>query len=341
MSKVQDELAEQVAIFASYLRENGLRMTRQRETIVRTFLSSEGHLSTEELYDLVKRVDSRIGYATVFRTLKALTECGLARETDLADGRARFEHYYRHPQHHHIICVQCNRTIEFFSPELESLHKKIVAQYDFEALRTRFQIFGICAGCRNKADDSGPPVDADLVFARDALRIALETERRGVHFYTTASEISARRPTKETFHRMLRDEESHLNRLTEAWNHLVEREPRVLDAPVFLHFDFEALKTIFPSREQISRRLRPEMTEEEAFRLAMAMEKEAAEFFIEYADRFSDTHGRDIFLQFAAEEEEHYKTIRSALEDHLARAAADDAEEGSAPRRPPNPDVFG
>ncbi|HRR25862.1 MAG TPA: transcriptional repressor, partial [Acidobacteriota bacterium] len=68
MSKVQDELAEQVAIFASYLRENGLRMTRQRETIVRTFLSSEGHLSTEELYDLVKRVDSRIGYATVFRT---------------------------------------------------------------------------------------------------------------------------------------------------------------------------------------------------------------------------------------------------------------------------------
>lgn len=324
---MQDEIAEQLAVFSSYLRENGLRMTRQRETIVRTFLTSEGHLSTEELYERVKQVDPRIGYATVFRTLKALTDCGLARETDLADGRTRFEHHYRHPQHHHIVCVECNRTIEFFSPEFESLLQEIVGQYDFEPLRVRFQIFGICAACRNQTPAQSETVDADMAFARDALKIAIETEKRGVHFYSTASEIVAHESTRETFRRMLADEEKHLSRLQEAWDRLVSRDPRVLDAPVFLHFDFDALKRIFPSREQINQRLRLDMTEEEALRLAMAMEKDAADFFTNYADRFNDTRGRDIFLQFAREEEEHYSTIKGALEAHLAKHSSAQKEQ--------------
>jgi Fur family ferric uptake transcriptional regulator len=316
---MNDSISEQLSVFSDYIHENGLRMTRQRELIVETFLTSDGHLSTDELYDLVRKRDNRIGYATIFRTLKALTDCGLARQTDLDDGRARFEHTYRRPQHHHIVCVQCSQTIEFYSPELERLQERIVAQYDFKAVRNRFQIFGVCRSCRSQQESIKETVDADLVFARDALRIALETERRGVHFYQTASAIVAHPLTRETFQEMLRDEEKHLSGLEAEWKRLIGDKKKILDAPVFLHFDFEALKKIFPSREEIAQRLSPEMTEEDALRLAMSMEKDAAEFFRHYAERFNDTKGRDVFLKFAGEEEDHFNTISKALQSVLEK----------------------
>ena len=312
-------IAEQMKMFADFVREKGLRMTRQRELIVDTFLRTEGHLSTDELHELVRRQDRKIGYATVFRTLKALTECGLARKIDLDDGRARFEHFYRHPRHHHIVCVQCGRTIEFYSPELEHLQGEIVSQYDFQPVRNRFQIFGICRDCRRREEPPEEAVHSDTIFARDALKIAIETEKRGVRFYLTASEIVAHETTRRTFLEMLRDEEKHLSSLEREWSRLISEHPKVLDAPVFLHFDFEALQKIFPSKEEINRRLREDMDEEEALRLAMAMEKDAAEFFTRYAGKFNDTQGRDIFLKFAGEEIDHYNIIHRALESVLSR----------------------
>ncbi|HUV14432.1 MAG TPA: transcriptional repressor [Acidobacteriota bacterium] len=308
-----DPINEQLEVFAEYVRAKGLRKTRQRDLVVRTFLRTEGHLSTDELYNLVRKEDSKIGYATVFRTLKTLTDCGLARETDLGDGFTRFEHLYKHPHHHHILCVECNRTIEFYSPELEELQKKIVSEYDFEPVRYKFQVYGVCRECRAKIKPTQENVVSDLVFARDALKIAMETERRGVRFYKTASKVAARPLTRTTFLRMLKDEEKHLKNLKSEWNRLIAHNEEVLNAPVFLHFDFDALKKIFPSREEISRRLSSDLNEGEALRLALAMEKDAFAFFSNYAERFSDTHGRDIFLKFAAEEQEHCETIEAAL----------------------------
>jgi Fur family ferric uptake transcriptional regulator len=309
------DITEPLEIFTAYIRKKGLRMTRQRETVVEAFLHSEGHLSTDELFELVRKKDERIGHATVFRTLKALTDCGLARETDLADGRTRFEHQYKHPQHHHIICVECNRAIEFFSPDLERVYERVVAEYDFEPVRYRFQVLGVCNECRTQQRESEHQTfEPDLVFARDALKIAMETEKRGVRFYRAASEFVEHPITRRTFLEMQEDEQSHFDGLQKEWKRLTRKHKGIQNAPVFLHFDFEALKRIFPSREEIEKKLSAGLTEEEALRLAMAMEKEAGDFFARYADRFGDTKGRDIFLKFAEEEEEHYDRIKAAYE---------------------------
>jgi len=187
-----ESIDEQLEVFAEYVKEKGLRRTRQRELVVKTFLQTEGHLSTDELYSLVRKADPKIGYATVFRTLKTLTDCGLARETDLGDGFTRFEHLYKHPHHHHILCIECNKTIEFYSPELEELQRKIVSEYDFEPVRYKFQVFGICRECRVEEEPAQESVVSHLVFARDALKIAMETEMRGVRFYKAASKVVER-----------------------------------------------------------------------------------------------------------------------------------------------------
>ena len=90
----------------------------------------------------------KVGIVTVFRTLKSLTACGIAREITLGDGLTRFEHSYHHPHHHHIVCTECHKAIEFISPELESIQDAIVRKYHFQALHHRFQIYGLCEDCR-------------------------------------------------------------------------------------------------------------------------------------------------------------------------------------------------
>ncbi len=271
---MNEQFQEQLDVFARYLKKNGLKMTRQRELLVRTFLEAEGHLSADELFELVKKKDQKLGFATVFRTLKALTECGLARETDLSDGRTRFEKLYKRPEHHHIVCEGCGKTIEFFSPELEELEKKIVAQYKIQPIRQRIQIFGVCQDCQEQEQAPSTEVyDNDLVFARDALKIAMETERRGINFYKAAAENSKDPSTRAAFLEMLEEEKEHFSNLQKEWKSLIARDEKVLEAPVFLHFDFEALERIFPSREKVEERMGADLSETEALELAMNMER--------------------------------------------------------------------
>jgi len=303
-------IEEELEVFSQYLKKSGLKMTRQRQLVVESFLLAGGHLSTEELYELVKKRDAKLGFVTVFRTLKTLADCGLARETVLHDGPTRFEHTYKRPHHHHIVCVECDRTIEFLSPVSEQIQEEITSEYGFKPVRHNLQIFGVCPDCQKKQKSSQEIVDSDLVFARDALKIAMATERRGINFYKTASEIVTHAPTRKTFLKMLDEEKGHLSRLQEEWKRLMKKDRNLLTAPVFLHFEYEALEKIFPSRREVKDKLKINLREIDALELAMKMEMEAFRFFTEYGDRFTDTKGKDIFLHFATEEEEHYQIIK-------------------------------
>jgi len=314
------EVTEQLVLFSDYLKRNSLKMTRQREVIVESFLRTNGHLSIDELHQLVKQKDATIGFTTVFRTLKALTDCGLARETDFQDGRTRFEHIYNRPHHHHIVCVNCNRTIEFLSPELERLQEMIVARYQFQTVRHHMQIFGVCPDCQNQRPSPQEVFDSDAVFARDALKIAMEAERSGVNFYLAAAEQLSQPSGKATFLRIAEEEKKHLRDLEFEWIELLKKDKNILKAPVFLHFDYESLKKIFPTREEIRKRLESDLDEEQALKLAMEMEIESYRFFRDYAERFNDTRGKAIFLKFADEEEDHCRTIQKEYDRVMQRS---------------------
>lgn len=79
-------------IFRSFLKNKGLRNTPQRQQIMEVFFNESGHLTTEEIYDRVRKEDPSLGQATVYRTMKLLCEAGLAREVRFGDGLARYEH---------------------------------------------------------------------------------------------------------------------------------------------------------------------------------------------------------------------------------------------------------
>lgn len=134
-------------IFLDHLKRAGFKRTAQRELILEVFLRTEGHSSAEELYNLIKNEDPTVGFTTVYRTLRLLVECGLAREELMGDGRRRYEHNYNHQHHDHLICTKCGTLIEFYSEVIEAKQDEIARQFEFHPTHHSLRIFGICHQC--------------------------------------------------------------------------------------------------------------------------------------------------------------------------------------------------
>lgn len=141
-------LRPELQVFTDYLLKNKLKLTPHRELILETFLENEGHRSVEDIYHAVKAIDPRIGYTTVYRMMKLMMNCGLAREIELADGITRYEHLFNHEHHDHMICTECGKSIEFYNPEIEKLQDAASAQLGFKVLDHKLQIYGLCRDCR-------------------------------------------------------------------------------------------------------------------------------------------------------------------------------------------------
>src|SRR6266576_741741 len=144
----QQPMSEEQEVFLQYLQKKGLKRTSQRELILDVFLRTEAHLSNEDLYRLVKEEDPTVGQTTVYRTLKLLSEAGLAREVRFGDNRTHYEHNYKHEHHDHMICSECGKIIEFYSAELEALQDAMAAKHRFEISQHLLRIIGVCAECR-------------------------------------------------------------------------------------------------------------------------------------------------------------------------------------------------
>jgi Fur family ferric uptake transcriptional regulator len=150
----REMVREAQSILHRHLKSVGLKHTAQRDTILRTFLETREHLSLNELHRLVRKKDARIGFTTVYRTLKLFVDCGLASEVAFHDGIARYEHQYNRRSHHHMVCTQCGSSVEFFSPEVDRLEQEIGLKYHYITTRHTFQIYGVCEECRNKKNSS-------------------------------------------------------------------------------------------------------------------------------------------------------------------------------------------
>jgi Fur family ferric uptake transcriptional regulator len=151
MATKKDEFRKEREIFLEHIQRSGLRRTAQRDLIMEIFLQTEEHLTSEDLYWLVQKQDPAVGHTTVYRTLKLLTEAGLAREVRFGDNRTYYEHHYNHEHHDHMICTECGRVFEFFSPGIESLQEKMADKLGFRPTHHSLRIWGLCGDCQ-KAD---------------------------------------------------------------------------------------------------------------------------------------------------------------------------------------------
>jgi Fur family ferric uptake transcriptional regulator len=132
----------------AYMEKKGLRSTAQRRLIIDVFFDGSAHMTIEDLLAEVRRREPSIGYATVYRTLKLLAECGVASERHFGDGPSRYELADEASAHHdHLICTSCRRIIEFEEPRIEAIQDEIAARYGFEVHSHKHEMYGICSTC--------------------------------------------------------------------------------------------------------------------------------------------------------------------------------------------------
>ena len=131
----------------SYLESNGLKTTAQRDFIADSFFRTNTHISLDELLKKVKRKNPRVGYATVYRTMKLLTDSGLALERHFGDGQTRYENMPEDGHHDHMICIKCGKITEFQNHRIEQLQAETAKKLGYKVVNHKLELYGYCSDC--------------------------------------------------------------------------------------------------------------------------------------------------------------------------------------------------
>ena len=132
------------------LRQQGVRLTRQREILLELIDRSGQHLDADTLFELAKQKDPKLNRVTVYRTLKMLKEGGLVDELDLMH-QGGDQHYYEtrlKQEHAHVICLRCGKVEEFFGEPLQKLRRQVESHFGFQIMLARTEIGGYCSHCQ-------------------------------------------------------------------------------------------------------------------------------------------------------------------------------------------------
>jgi Fur family transcriptional regulator, ferric uptake regulator len=133
--------------FNDFVKRRSLRHTTQRDSIVRIIFSKDEHFTSEELFERIRRTDSRASRATIYRTISLMVEAGLLREIDLGGDEKTYDpNFIDKPAHNHLVCVDCGKVVEFEDTHLELLNDCLTRRLGFKPVR---QAIHIEAGCEN------------------------------------------------------------------------------------------------------------------------------------------------------------------------------------------------
>jgi len=322
-------MQQSTSAYVDSLRPAGSKRSSKRDFIVDVFLRQDGHISADNLVETIRREDSRISRATVYRTLQWMVDAGIARKVDFGEGRFRFEHSYRHPRHFHLICKTCNTSSEFLSSDIESLIEEVASARGFSARQSVVQIYGTCEACKTGRPATAADGQPELLFARDALRIAIATERSGRDFYTRAARITRDARARAIFLKLSQEEVGHLDRLEKRYRELLTQDPELEARPTFLFFKGAANGLFSEGAEALSK----VSSDREALMLGIRCERGSHRFFKKYGERFEDSEGKQIFLEFAEEEREHLELLIKEYRELVRREPKPKAPPAARGRR--------
>lgn len=131
----------------------GLKNSRRRDVVLRALTSSGGHLTIDEVYERAIKIDAKVGYTTVWRTLKLLEAHGFAESRKFHDGLTRYEYAGESEHHDHLICTDCGRVEEFVNSRIEDIQKQVAKDHKFSMTAHKMELYGVCGRCaKNKTN---------------------------------------------------------------------------------------------------------------------------------------------------------------------------------------------
>jgi Fur family peroxide stress response transcriptional regulator len=145
MAVSEAELDRRMKRFAEACREAGMKVTHQRTEVFRELAATEEHPDAETLYQRVHRRVAAISRDTVYRTLSTLEAQGLVRKGEVIFGRARYD--ANMARHHHFVCTECGRVLDFYSAALDGLALPAAVQSLGSIQSAHVQVQGVCRAC--------------------------------------------------------------------------------------------------------------------------------------------------------------------------------------------------
>ena len=130
------------------LAEYGHRPTAARLEVIEALLQFGGHMTADDLYSRMRESGSKVGRMTVFRTLDLLGEIGVVRPTYQGSGAAHFV-LLEEGHHHHLVCMQCSKTVDFVDCILgDELSQSLAKRFKFKIEGHLLEIYGLCEVCK-------------------------------------------------------------------------------------------------------------------------------------------------------------------------------------------------
>jgi Fur family ferric uptake transcriptional regulator len=134
--------------FIQYLRDNNLKVTKERLMLLEELFNSTGHLDADSLLFQLRNQGKRVSRATIYRTLDLLVQCGLARKSRLGREHYVYERVTPGKRHDHMVCTGCGKIIEFYDADLDERQRQVCLEHNFRPSFYSLQIQGLCADCQ-------------------------------------------------------------------------------------------------------------------------------------------------------------------------------------------------
>ena len=132
---------------AEDLKSAGLKVTLPRLKILEVLEKSPNHhLSAEDIYRALIDQNEEVGVATIYRVLSQFEESGIVNKLNFENNQAVFE-LCGIEHHDHLVCVKCNKIIEFQDDVIEQHQEQIAKKYGFELTDHSLYLYGLCNDC--------------------------------------------------------------------------------------------------------------------------------------------------------------------------------------------------
>lgn len=129
------------------LKEKGVKLTPQRQEVIRVLLEGE-HMSADDILRQVKERYAGVSFDTIYRTLNLFKELKLVNELDFMDGCRRYEINHEGQHHHHLVCLKCGRAQELPFCPADCLARVQIHSPEFKICGHMFKIYGYCQSCQ-------------------------------------------------------------------------------------------------------------------------------------------------------------------------------------------------
>ncbi|HVK61129.1 MAG TPA: transcriptional repressor [Bdellovibrionales bacterium] len=136
------------------IRDLGLKVTTQRLLILDLVRKGPSHFTAQDVFESVSAKNPAVGFATVYRFLRTLSEQSYVTEVRMGGMPARYE-WAAKRHHDHLTCTSCGSIVEFENTEIERLQEKVAKEHGFQLTEHILELYGICPDCRKNAAARG------------------------------------------------------------------------------------------------------------------------------------------------------------------------------------------